>query len=87
MHSTGTAPYHPLEMACNRTALLAAADACAMAQTVCDDVGAGAFGSYVVHCMAVLPRRRRGCRAAVPHAADDVRERALLHRGKKSLLL
>ena len=36
-------------MACNRTALLASADACELARLVCDDVGAGSFGSYVVH--------------------------------------
>ena len=36
-------------MACNRTALDAAADACEFARLNCDDVGAGSFGSYVVH--------------------------------------
>jgi hypothetical protein len=36
-------------MACNRTALDAAADACEFARLHCDDVGAGSFGSYVVH--------------------------------------
>ena len=36
-------------MLCNRTALLASADACELARLVCDDVGAGSFGSYIVH--------------------------------------
>ena len=36
-------------MACNRTALDAAADSCEFARLNCDDVGAGSFGSYVVH--------------------------------------
>jgi Ca2+/Na+ antiporter len=34
---------------CNRTALLASADRCEFARLVCDDTGAGSFGSYVVH--------------------------------------
>jgi solute carrier family 24 (sodium/potassium/calcium exchanger), member 6 len=36
-------------MACNATALASAVDSCALARLVCGEVGAGKFGSYVVH--------------------------------------
>ena len=34
---------------CTAAALASAADSCALARAACGEVGAGAFGSYVVH--------------------------------------